>query len=71
MTNHKMSLAKNRSWIRNYSIQGLLDELDLIERFTYEEQRTHYREIIEKQQKVCESIWYIGICWQTVQDLEA
>ncbi len=40
---------------RNYSIQSLLDELDVIERFDYEGQRVHYGEITEKQRKIYEA----------------
>ncbi|MFA6715908.1 MAG: IS1634 family transposase, partial [Victivallaceae bacterium] len=50
---HKVMKAENL--YRNYSIQSLLDELDVIERFDYAGQRIHYGEITEKQRKIYEA----------------
>lgn len=47
---HKV--MKSRNLYRNYSIQSLLDELDVIERFDYQGQRTRYGEITERQRKI-------------------
>lgn len=46
---------KEKKLYRNYSIQTLLDELDVIERFHYEGQRTHYGEMTDKQRKIYEA----------------
>ena len=50
---HKV--MKSRNLYRNYSIQSLLDELDVIERFDYQGQRTRYGEITERQRKIYEA----------------
>jgi len=50
---HKV--MKEQKLYRNYSIQSLMDELDVIERFDYEGQRTHYGEITERQRKIYEA----------------
>lgn len=50
---HKV--MKAQQLYRNYSIQSLLDELDVIERFDYEGQRVHYGEITERQRKIYEA----------------
>jgi len=50
---HKVMKSKNL--YRNYSIQSLLDELDVIERFDYQGQRARYSEITEKQRQIYEA----------------
>jgi transposase len=37
---------------QNYTMQTLIDSLDVIERFEYEEQHPYYSEITEKQRKL-------------------
>jgi transposase len=50
---HKVMKSKNL--YRNYSIQSLLDELDVIERFDYQGQRARYSEITERQRQIYEA----------------
>ena len=41
---------KDKKLYRNYSMQSLLDEFDVIERYDYEGQRWHCAEITKKQE---------------------
>ena len=49
---HKV--MKSKELYRNYSIQSLLDELDVIERFDYHGQRARYSEMTERQREIYE-----------------
>ena len=46
---------KSKKLYRNYSIQSLLDELDVIERFDYQGQRARYSEMTERQREIYEA----------------
>ena len=50
---HKV--MKSKKLYRNYSIQSLLDELDVIERFDYQGQRARYSEMTERQREIYEA----------------
>ena len=43
---------KEKDMHKSYSMQSLLDELDVIEYFEYPGSRGHYSEITEKQLKI-------------------
>ena len=45
---------KDNQLYRNYSMQPLLDNLDVIERFDHPGKRCHYAEITVKQQQLYE-----------------
>jgi hypothetical protein len=44
-------MLKNNLY-KNYTMSSLLDEIDLIELYTYKGKRTHYSEITKKQQDI-------------------
>jgi transposase len=45
---------KKHQLYRNYTMQSVFDELDVIERFDYDGQRHHYSEITKKQESLYE-----------------
>ena len=46
---------KERDLYKHYSMQSLLDELDIIERFQYSAGKVHYSEMTKKQQEIFEA----------------